>query len=49
MITCDAMEVHFETTYNRCADHVYNQNHRGNCGTCSVGQVIIATLSKTYM
>ena len=39
----------FEDTHDRAADHVYSQNHPGNCGTCSVGQVIRVTLSKTYM
>ena len=49
MIMGDAMEVHFKTTHNRGADHVYSHIHRGSCGTCSAGQVIRVTLSKTYL
>ena len=54
MITDDAMEVHFGLRLlDRAADHAYCQiipvlTRSGNCGTCSVGQVIRATPSKTH-
>ena len=54
MITDDAMEVHFGLRLlDRAADHAYCHNYPvltrpGNCGTCSVGQVIRATPSKTH-
>ena len=54
MITDDAMEVHFGLRLlDRAADHAYYHNYHGltrpgNCGTCSVGQVIRVTLSKTH-
>ena len=50
MLSNDAMEVHFSLRLlDRAADHAYCHNYPGvNCGTCSVGQVIRATPSKTH-
>ena len=55
MITDDAMEVHFGLRLlDRAADHAVTVTiipvltRPGNCGTCSVGQVIRATPSKTH-
>ena len=54
MITDDAMEFHFGLRLlDRATDHAYCHNYPvltrpGNCGTCSVGQVIRATPSKTH-
>ena len=54
MITGDDMEVHVGLRLlDRATDHAYchiyaGVTRPGNCGTCSVGQVIRATLSKTH-
>ena len=54
MIADDAMEVHIRLKLvDRARDHVSCHNYPSvnqarECGTCSVGQVIRATLSKTH-
>ena len=54
MIADDAMEVHFLLKLlDRAADHASCHNYPGvnqarECGTCSVGQVIRATLKDTF-
>ena len=49
MTTSDAVEVHFKTTHNRGVDHVYSHIHRGNCGTCGVGQVTRPTIDPFHL